>query len=259
MRKDASVWIAVGLLLVAIAIFHTQLGAAFQSIGIGSAATYRFVYINTYNYPGLTQQPAIVSYTYSADHGLGTSAGTCTTQVEYFNLGEYLSELDAPTSTGTYPISQQYSSPSGQAVNIAVCELTLPAQEYNTTSGTLTLQAVGTNGYTSGTYTASLSVESEYSASASGQTAPTIITIPLTTTATTQSTSTTTASTTASSSTSTMQSTATTQSTSTTTASTTTAASTVPPPTPPPQNNIFTDISNFINSIWQAILSAFSL
>ena len=133
MIKDKSLWVAVGLLLLAVAAFHTQIASSLQSIGIGSVATYRFVYLNTYDYPNLTQQPASVSWSYTANHNIGTTTGICTTNISLFNLDEYVSELDAPTSNHDYPISQKYSSPSSQGLSIALCEITLPASYYNAT------------------------------------------------------------------------------------------------------------------------------
>ncbi len=265
MNKDISIWVVIGLLVVAIAAFHNQITASLKSIGIGNVATYRFVYFNTYDYPSLSQQPAAVSWSYSADHKLGTTTGVCNTNVEMFNPNEDILELDAPTAGFSYPISQMYATPSSQGVYIAVCEITLPASYYNTTQGTLTVQATGTNGWTSGVYTATLQVASEYSAQESGQPSPTIITIPLTNPSPTTTTTTTTVSTT----TTTSPTTSTVPTTTTAPATTTIPQQTVCPSgyiynvtnnlCYPTQSNIFQQIANFFNSIWQAIVNAFKI
>lgn len=259
-KSGIEAWVAIailGLLVVAIAIIHTQS----LSIGIGNVATYRFVYLNTYDYPNLSQQPSTVSWSYTANHNLGTTTGVCNTNIELFNLEEYVIELDAPTASYVYPISQKYAAPGSQGVNIAVCEITLPASYYNTTQGTLTVDATGNNGWTSATYTATIQIESEYLAQESGQPSPTIITIPLTnpTPATTTQPTTTTMPTT----TSTVAPTTATQPTTTqpTTTQPTTTQATQTPTTPQttPQINIFQQIANFLNGIWQAIANAFSI
>ncbi len=250
-KSGIEAWVAIailGLLVVAIAIIHTQS----LSIGIGNVATYRFVYLNTYDYPNLSQQPSTVSWSYTANHNLGTTTGVCNTNIELFNLEEYVIELDAPTASYVYPISQKYAAPGSQGANIAVCEITLPASYYNTTQGTLTVDATGNNGWTSATYTATIQIESEYLAQESGQPSPTIITIPLTNPApatTTQPTTTTTAPTTTTPTTAPTTTTqpTTTQPTTTTTPTTTTSASS-------PSTNIFTQITALLNSVWQTII-----
>ena len=252
-KSGIEAWVAIailGLLVVAIAIIHTQS----LSIGIGNVATYRFVYLNTYDYPNLSQQPSTVSWSYTANHNLGTTTGVCNTNIELFNLEEYVIELDAPTASYVYPISQKYASP-GQGVNIAICEITLPASYYNTTQGTLTVDATGNNGWTSATYTATIQIESEYLAQESGQPSPTIITIPLTNPTPTTTTPTTTMPPT----TSTAPPTTTTQPTTTQPTTTTQAAPTPTAPQTTPQINIFHQIANFLNGIWQAIANAFSI
>ena len=253
-KSGIEAWVAIailGLLVVAIAIIHTQS----LSIGIGNVATYRFVYLNTYDYPNLSQQPSTVSWSYTANHNLGTTTGVCNTNIELFNLEEYVIELDAPTASYVYPISQKYAAPGSQGANIAVCEITLPASYYNTTQGTLTVDATGNNGWTSATYTATIQIESEYLAQESGQPSPTIITIPLTNPTPTTTTPTTTMPPT----TSTAPPTTTTQPTTTQPTTTTQAAPTPTAPQTTPQINIFHQIANFLNGIWQAIANAFSI
>ena len=253
MTKSPIIAVAIASLLIVILIFHSQITSNFQSIGIGGASTYSFVYLNTYDYPNLTQQPASVSWSYSANHNLGITTGTCNTNIELFNLNEYISELDAPTANFDYPLSQQYSSPSSQGVNIALCELSLPVSYYNSTQGTLTLQATGTNGWTSASYSASLSIESKYSAEQSGQPTPLIITLPLTNPNPTTTTTLTTSATTSTQSTSIISTINTTTSINMTTSINPTTTIITPPP---PQfslsqllNQIVSAISNFLSSI----------
>jgi len=228
------------VLLLAVIILVGNL-PSLKSIFIGGAVSYRYIYVNTYDYPSMAQQPAIVKWSFSPN-GASASSGTCTTSLELFNYGSFIIELDAPvstlsgTSTGVYPLSQAYASASKQNVNLDLCLIQIPLQSLstppNTTIGTLFLQATGTNGYSSGVYSASLSINP----SLYGWT-PILITLPLTN-QTITSTTTTTSTTTSSS----------------TTSSTTTINSTTAVPQPPVnQNSGF--FSNIISSIQNAIRS----
>ncbi len=235
--------VVVLVIILAIIIGSNSL----KSIGIGGATTYKFIYFNTYAYPSMAQLPATVFYTFNAPV-VGKITGVCNTNVEYFNLGYSVVELDAPTKSGDYPISQAYSK--GNGANIALCEITLPAQEYNTTSGTLTVNATA-SGYSSATYSASLDIQSIYSAGL-GQQYPVIITIPLT--ATSNNTTTTQPTTTLTpSNTTTITSTQ-----PTTSVITTTTTSTIPPTTNTSTNSTGQQNSNqssFLGGIISALQS----
>ncbi len=231
------------VLLLAVIILVGNL-PSLKSIFIGGAVSYRYIYVNTYDYPSMAQQPAVVKWSFSPN-GASASSGTCTTSLELFNSSLIMSELDAPvstssgTSTGIYPLSQAYVSTSMRNVNVnlALCLIQIPLQSLstppNTTIGTLFLQATGTNGYSSGIYSASLSVN----ASLYENWIPILITLPLTN-QTITSTTTTTSTTTSSSTTS-----------STTTINSTTAV------LQPPVNQNSGFFSNIISSIQNAIRS----
>lgn len=237
MRKhDAKVILAI-IILIAITILIVKRIPESIGISLGSAATSRFIYINTYDYPSMAQQPALVSWSFKEASGnLTTFSGSCNTQVEYFYIPG-ITQVSAPTSSGIYPNVPLYTYSDG--ANIALCIISLPA---NTTSGTMSLSAVGTNGATSGLYSVYLAISPGL---------PVIITIPLTSS---QISSTTTSITTTIPTSSTTIPTSSTTSTSTT--STLTTTSTISQPTAAPQisfSNIIDAIQeairNFINSI----------
>ena len=206
-----------------------------KSIGvpIGSVATYRFVYVDTYNYPNMTQQPATVSWSFekiSSNGGISAAVnGTCETQIEYFNVPG-VTQLNAPTSSGIHPNVPQYGY-MNNGTNLAICEISLPTSilsEYNTTVGMMNFTAVGTNGATSGSYYAEVYIQSLYSAS-QGQQSPILVVIPLTT------------------------SSSFTQTSSTTTTSTTTTTTTVNPVSPPISAPNFNFLQNIIDEIQASI------
>ena len=247
--------LAIALLLL-LGLVLLGFGHIFSFYNIGSAAAAPSVYINTYLYPSLAQQPATVNYQFTSSYG--STSGSCQTQIEYFNPDETLLELDAPIGSN-YPISQKYASPSQQGVDIALCIITLPVQQTSTTTGTLYL-TVSANGY-SNQVSAQLTMPSQYEINQGNPGYSLIITIPLGSTTTTTTTATTTSTTIPS----------TTSSASTTSAPTTstvapTSATTIPPSTQQPpisQSNFFSNISSaiqsFINSIIQAFAKWFSI
>ncbi len=241
------------------------------SIYLGSASSYRFVYINTYNFPNMTQQSSAVSYTYSyKDSGtkqkLKTLSGSCNTNIELFNIGSFVNEMDGGLLNGTQAINGKYSYPSQQNVNIALCLLRLPVSQYNSTSGTITLSARGNNGAkTQESYIMSIDVQSQYAGQRSGgsyQAYPVLITLPLLNINNVSLVSNTTSlnNTTTQSSTSTTTIPPTTKNTTTTTKSSTTTTiipttnntnSTTTPNNPPPFsfNNFIQSIINFFSNL----------
>ncbi len=190
-RKSISI-VVIGILLLII----VSIGGHLFSIGIGSASTYAFIYVNTYNYPNMTQEPAAVVWSFS--DSAGSASGSCNTQVEEFNLGSSLQQLNAPYSSGQVASVPQYAY-SGDS-NIAVCEIVLPSSvlnEYNTESGTFTASAIGKNNLKSSQYSATLNLQSIYEGQSNNAASPILITIPLvapnsSTTSTTSTISTTT-------------------------------------------------------------------
>jgi hypothetical protein len=175
--------------LIAGALYYSGVLNSF----IGEASGTRYVYVNTYLASNLTQIPASVSYSYSANHGLGTTSGSCQTSITQFNPQVFVTELDGMYKGSTY-ITNAYAYPSQQNKNIAICQIILPAQQYNTTMGTLTISA-STGGYASDSQQMELTIQSTYSQGSGGYN-PLMITIPL---GSTQSSTTTIASTTISS------------------------------------------------------------
>ena len=156
-------------------------GATVETVNLGSSVAYKFVYINTYDYPGMQQQGATVNWTYVSSSGLGTTTGTCTTgSPSLFNPGN-VTEFDGPTTSSAYPLSDAYNYSSKQNVNLSQCEIsTIPVSSLNTTNGVLTLSTpAGTNGWTAPTYTIDLVVQSSYSYINNSQNEPLLVTIPL--------------------------------------------------------------------------------
>lgn len=250
MKKNNKNVLIIAVLLVIAVVFITQ--SKLLSIGIGGSPSYKYIYINTYDYPSMIQQPATVKYSFIGNDGISAS-GSCFTTISLFNPQIYLSELDAPVSVNPYipsPINQLYASPSsthqGQGNLISFCLITLPAQQLNNTLGTLQLLAVATNGNSSNVYTASLNIQSIYTATTQGQVNPVFITLPLTNNISTTSTTSTT--------TTTIPTSFITQlTTQQTTTFITEPTTTVIPPTPPPFslsgliNSIITAINNFLS------------
>jgi len=227
------------------------LGHIFSFYNLGSAIAQQTVYVNTYTYPSLAQLPATINYQFSSSYQ--STSGSCQTQVEYFNLGQTITEFDAPIN-GVYPISQKYVSPSQQAVNLAICIISLPIQQYNTTTGTLYLTA-SANDY-SNQVSIQLTLPSQYSEQNGGGYQFLLITIPLSSATATSTTPTTTTSTT-----STIQTTSTTTMPTTSTSTTTTATTTISPSTQQPpisQSNFFSNIASAIQSFINSIIQAFA-
>jgi len=258
-RKN-KIGLIIALLLLLIALIG--FGHIFSFYNLGSTIAQQTIYVNTYAYPSLAQLPATINYQFSSSYQ--STSGSCQTQVEYFNLGQTITEFDAPIN-GVYPISQKYVSPSQQGVNLAICIISLPIQQYNTTTGTLYLTA-SANGY-SNQVSVQLTLPSQYSEQSGGGYQFLLITIPIGSATTTSTTSTTTTIPT----TSTIQTTSTIPTTSipaTTSISTatTTATTTIPPSTQQPpisQSNFFSNIASaiqtFINSIIQAFARWFAI
>ena len=255
-RKNKIGLVVAMLLLLAIALVGLKHVFSFYNIGsVGEVQ--QTVYINTYAYPSLAQLPATVNYQFSSSYK--SISGSCQTQVEYFNLGQTIMEMDAPIN-GVYPISQNYASPSQQGENLAICIISLPIQQYNTTSGTLYLTA-SANGY-SNQVSVQLLIPSQYSEEYGGYPEFLLVTIPIGSATTTSTTSTTTTIPT----TSTIQTTSTIPTTTipTTTSistTTTTATTTIPPSTQQPpisQSNFFSNIASAIQSFINSIIQAFA-
>jgi len=250
MRKNKIVLVIALLLLLIVLI---GFGHIFSFYNLGSTIAQQTIYVNTYAYPSLAQLPATINYQFSSSYQ--STSGSCQTQVEYFNLGQTITEFDAPIN-GVYPISQKYVSPSQQGVNLAICIISLPIQQYNTTTGTLYLTA-SANGY-SNQVSIQLTLPSQYSEQSGGGYQFLLITIPLSSATTTSTTSTTTVTTT-----STIQTTVTTTIPATTSISTTTttATTTIPPSTQQPpisQSNFFSNIASAIQSFINSIIKAFA-
>ena len=254
-RKNKIGLIVTLLLLLAIVGFKH----IFSFYNIGSAGQIQqTVYINTYAYPSLAQLPATVYYQFDSSYKI--VSGSCQTQVEYFNLGQTIMELDAPVSNNPsiQPISQEYVSPSQQGVDLAVCIISLPIQQYNTTSGTLYLTA-SANGYTN-QVSVQLLIPSQYSEEYEGYPSFLLVTIPIGSATATSTTSTTT---TTIPTTSTIQTTSTIPATSTipTTSTTSISTTTIPPSTQQPpisQSNFFSNIASAIQSFINSIIQVFA-
>jgi len=248
--RENKIGLIIALLLLLIALIG--FGHIFSFYNLGSTIAQQTIYVNTYAYPSLAQLPATINYQFSSSYQ--STSGSCQTQVEYFNLGQTITEFDAPIN-GVYPISQKYVSPSQQGVNLAICIISLPIQQYNTTTGTLYLTA-SANGY-SNQVSVQLTLPSQYSEQSGGGYQFLLITIPLSSATTTSTTSTTTATTT-----STIQTTSTTTiPTTTSTSTTTTATTTIPPSTQQPpisQSNFFSNIASAIQSFINSIIQAFA-
>jgi len=247
-KNKISLVIALLLLLIVLIGF----GHIFSFYNLGSTIAQQTIYVNTYAYPSLAQLPATINYQFSSSYQ--STSGSCQTQVEYFNLGQTITEFDAPIN-GVYPISQKYVSPSQQGVNLAICIISLPIQQYNTTSGTLYLTA-SANGY-SNQVSVQLLIPSQYSEEYGGYPEFLLVTIPIGSATTTSTTSTTI------STTSTIQITSTTTIPTTTSISTTTttATTTIPPSTQQPpisQSNFFSNIASAIQSFINSIIQAFA-
>jgi len=247
-KNKISLVIALLLLLIVLIGF----GHIFSFYNLGSTIAQQTIYVNTYAYPSLAQLPATINYQFSSSYQ--STSGSCQTQVEYFNLGQTITEFDAPIN-GVYPISQKYVSPSQQGVNLAICIISLPIQQYNTTTGTLYLTA-SANGY-SNQVSVQLTLPSQYSEQSGGGYQFLLITIPLSSATTTSTTSTTI------STTSTIQITSTTTIPTTTSISTTTTTATtiIPPSTQQPpisQSNFFSNIASAIQSFINSIIQAFA-
>jgi len=264
MRKNKIGLVIAMFLLLAIALIGLKHIFSFYNIGsVGQVQ--QTVYINTYAYPSLAQLPAVVNYQFSSSYK--SISGSCQTHMEYFNLGQTIMEMDAPIS-GVYPISQNYASPSQQGENLAICIISLPIQQYNTTSGTLYLTA-SANGY-SNQVSVQLLIPSQYSEEYDGYPEFLLVTIPIGSATTTSTTSTTTTIPTTSTiqTTSTIPTTSTIQTTSTTSVPTTTSISTtttvtttIPPSTQQPpisQSNFFSNIASAIQSFINSIIQAFA-
>jgi len=248
-RKN-KIGLVIALLLLVIVLIG--FGHIFSFYNLGSTIAQQTIYIDTYTYPSLAQLPATINYQFSSSYQ--STSGSCQTQVEYFNLGQTITEFDAPIN-GVYPISQKYVSPSQQGVDLAICIISLPIQQYNTTTGILYLTA-SANGYTN-QVSVQLSLPSQYSEQSGGGYQFLLITIPLSSATTTSTTSTTTIS-----SSSTIQTTSTTTIPTTTSISTTTTATTtIPPSTQQPpisQSNFFSNIASAIQSFINSIIQAFA-
>ena len=249
-RKN-KIGLIIALLLLLIVLIG--FGHIFSFYNLGSTIAQQTIYVNTYAYPSLAQLPATINYQFSSSYQ--SASGSCQTQVEYFNLGQTITEFDAPIN-GVYPISQKYVSPSQQGVDLAICIISLPIQQYNTTTGTLYLTA-SANGY-SNQVSVQLTLPSQYSEQSGGGYQFLLITIPLSSATTTSTTSTTTATTT-----STIPTTATTTIPTATSTSTTTitATTTIPPSTQQPpisQSNFFSNIASAIQSFINSIIQAFA-
>ena len=249
--RENKIGLIIALLLLLIALIG--FGHIFSFYNLGSTIAQQTIYVNTYAYPSLAQLPATINYQFSSSYQ--STSGSCQTQVEYFNLGQTITEFDAPIN-GVYPISQKYVSPSQQGVNLAICIISLPIQQYNTTTGTLYLTA-SANGY-SNQVSVQLTLPSQYSEQSGGGYQFLLITIPLSSATTTSTTSTTTATTT-----STIQTTSTTSIPTTTSISTTTTTvtTTIPPSTQQPpisQSNFFSNIASAIQSFINSIIQAFA-
>jgi len=246
-KNKISLVIALLLLLIVLIGF----GHIFSFYNLGSTIAQQTIYVNTYAYPSLAQLPATINYQFSSSYQ--STSGSCQTQVEYFNLGQTITEFDAPIN-GVYPISQKYVSPSQQGVNLAICIISLPIQQYNTTTGTLYLTA-SANGY-SNQVSVQLTLPSQYSEQSGGGYQFLLITIPLSSATTTSTTSTTI------STTSTIQITSTTTIPTTTSISTTTTTTTttIPSTQQPPisQSNFFSNIASAIQSFINSIIQAFA-
>ena len=164
--------ILVLILSAIILIVHNR--GILYSIGIGSVSTYKFIYVNTYDYPNMTQQPAAVSWSFNDP--LGSISGICQTQNELFDLGYPVIQMNAPYANGQYPNIPTYTDS-----NISLCAISLPStllSQYDTEKGTFNFSAVGTNGINSKSYYLNLQLQSLYSAQQS-QNYPVLVTIPL--------------------------------------------------------------------------------
>ncbi len=205
-QKKQKIGGVVFVLLVALAAAIIALHlTGLLALNAGSAAGNRFAYFLTYAYPSLGLAPATVSVSYAYHDPYGSPqtlsfSSSCTTSrnLVYFGSGT-MTELDAPVSASTpSPLQNYYLYHTG---NATTCEISLPADYYNQTNGTITFQAAGPAGI-SNVYTAKLSIASEYS---QNQAQVLLFTIPISsssgsttiTISTTTSTSSTTASTTA--------------------------------------------------------------
>ena len=237
-RKNKTGLAIALLLLFALVLLGLEHVFSFYNLG---GATSAFIYINTYSYPSLAQLPAVVNYQFISSYKNVSSS--CQTQIEYYNPDEFVTEIDAPINGDIYPISEKYEYPNQQGVNIALCIIGLPLQQYNSTTGELYLTA-SANGYTN-QVKISLTLPSQYVYNQGGiESQPLLITIPLGSVATTTTTSTT-----------------------TTTIPPSTSTTPIIPPVNQQQpisqsnffNNIASAIQSFINSIIQAFAKWFAI
>lgn len=113
---------------------------------VGSAGgVNRFAYINTYSVANgkILQSPTFVTWSFSGVYGGAsvpiTGSGSCSTTNESFAVGSVV-EVDVPYQ-GTHYINSAYTTLAEQqnAGPLSICEITLPSNFYNTTSGNLTL------------------------------------------------------------------------------------------------------------------------
>lgn len=257
MKKNNKKPIIIVAILLAILII---VGIHLFSFSIGSAVASTYIYVNTYNYPNMTQEPASISW--SANDSVGSASGTCNTNIEYISgVGEYITQINAPY----YPEDNvpnhipQYAYLSANT-NISICEIALPSSllsqyapsYYNAETGTFLIKAIGKNNLTSPTYKLTITLKGPNTYN------PLFITIPLVQTPINNNSSinltTTVPTTTSTTTTTTVPTTTTTPSTTTTNNTTTTINNNYTN-----NNSILQAISSFINNILKFFESFFSV